>query len=231
MGNPLVRVAIGIFLVFIIAVVIFFRYGTPVANNSLNATLNASPSIATPTNNAPSRFDNSETTTPPSAEESLAAPTDEFKQRITKKFFGTYVTPSDSPVKPERFSGYHTGVDVEYSDTTRDVPVFAIADGKIIYSQVVSGYGGVFVMQYTYKGNVYLALYGHIRPSTLPEKNSDVAKGKQIAMLGNGNTQETDFERHHLHFSIRKGTEVDIRGYVQNESDLSEWINPLTLYP
>src|SRR3989344_6907506 len=48
--------------------------------------------------------------------DSLVWPVDEFEERITKKPFGIFITPQNSPIKPERFSGYHTGVDVENGD-------------------------------------------------------------------------------------------------------------------
>src|SRR3989338_10346295 len=40
-------------------------------------------------------------------------PLDNSSERVTKKPFGKYITPADSPVQPERFSGYHTGADFE----------------------------------------------------------------------------------------------------------------------
>ena len=46
--------------------------------------------------------------------------------RITKKPFGIFITTQNSPVQPERFSGYHTGVDVEYKD----------AEGRIVGDSV-----------------------------------------------------------------------------------------------
>lgn len=48
----------------------------------------------------------------------IVLPIAEFEKRITKKPFGIYITPQNSPVQPERFTGYHTGVDVEYEDIT-----------------------------------------------------------------------------------------------------------------
>ncbi len=38
--------------------------------------------------------------------------------------------------------------------------------------------------------------------------------------------KETDGERKHLHLGIHKGTVVDLRGYVDSELDLKNWINP-----
>ncbi len=178
--------------------------------------------------NTSSNSTNTETTT--TKEETLGTPTNEFTTRITKKYFGTYVTPENSPVKPERFTGLHTGVDVEFTDTDQDVPVYAVADCKVVLSKIASGYGGVFAVQFDFKGKTYTALYGHIRPATLPAVGTSFKKNQQIAVLGSGFTSETDKERHHLHFSIHSGTSLDIRGYVQKEAELSSWVDPLALY-
>ncbi len=47
------------------------------------------------------------------------------KSRITKKTFGLFVSPQNSPVLPEKFTGYHTGVDFEtfLGDENTDINV------------------------------------------------------------------------------------------------------------
>lgn len=161
----------------------------------------------------------------------LDEPIAEFKARVTKKSFGAYITPATSPVQPERFSGYHAGVDVEYQDVTADVPVIAIADGQIVYSGWVSGYGGVQIQSVTIDGTPRLALYGHIRPSSLLPVGTTVSKGQQIGLLGAGFSQETDNERRHLHFAILASTEINLRGYAPSQAGLTAWLDPLTFYP
>lgn len=148
-------------------------------------------------------------------------PIAEFRQRITKKTFGKYITLENSPVSPERFKGFHTGVDVEYEDVNSEVPVLAVCDGEIVLSKWVSGYGGVLILKCA--ENYYI--YGHLKNSSIT-KNLNVLRGDQIGILGEGKTQETDFERKHLHFGINKKS-ADLRGYVQNEKELSDWIDPL----
>jgi murein DD-endopeptidase MepM/ murein hydrolase activator NlpD len=157
-------------------------------------------------------------------------PTAEFKERITKKTFGQFITRENSPVQPERFSGYHTAVDVEYSDVEGDVPVYALADSIIVLSRIATGYGGVFVLDFEYEGERRTAIYGHIKPSTLPVVNTRFNKGDKIALLGKEYTSETDGERKHLHFGIRSDNQVSILGYVQSESELTGWQNPLDLF-
>jgi murein DD-endopeptidase MepM/ murein hydrolase activator NlpD len=167
---------------------------------------------------------------PPPAAPLLPSPIDNFKTRITKKFFGTFVTPQNSPIQPERFRGFHTGVDVEYGDVLTEVPVKAVASGQIIYSGFVSGYGGFVAEQISINNQPYIAIYGHLRPSSLINNNSKINAGDQIGVLGTAYSKETDGERRHLHFALLKGTKLDFRGYVQNQSELSLWVDPLGLY-
>jgi murein DD-endopeptidase MepM/ murein hydrolase activator NlpD len=150
--------------------------------------------------------------------------------RITKKHFGQYITPATSPVQPEKFTGYHTGVDVEYADVTADVPVYAIADGTVLTARTATGYGGVMAIQHTINGKKYIAVYGHLDPKSLVATGTSVKAGQQIAILGDGYSSETDGERKHLHFGIVKGTTLTIAGYVQTQVELAKWIDPLTLY-
>ena len=160
----------------------------------------------------------------------LDFPIAEFKQRITKKPFGIYITRENSPIQPERFTGYHTGDDVEYQDVTADVPVYAVLDGRVVLSETASGYGGVFMIEIQLDGAAHTILYGHIRPSSLPKVGQNVSKGEQIGLLGTGYSAETDGERRHLHFAVLPDNRIDIKGYVQNKSELSGWIDPLSLY-
>lgn len=197
-------------------------------NTSVSASLSPSPSFSAVPIISESPLVSPTPSQTPAA--TYAEPVTEFKTRITKKPFGIYIDPATSPVQPERFSGYHTGADAEYQDVSVDVPVYALADGTIVYSQYVSGYGGMFMMEFSIDGVKHNALYGHIRPSSLPNVGDGVSKGQQIAVLGTGYSTETDGERRHLHFSILSDNRIDVRGYVQNESELSGWIDPIILY-
>jgi len=164
-----------------------------------------------------------EQSTPAAGSEPVA----DFEARITKKPFGIYVTPQDSPVQPEHFTGYHTGADSEYGDVDGDVPVRAITDGEVVVSRTAQGYGGVMVIRHKTDGKTFLALYGHLKPSSMLKVNTNVATGDQIGILGKGFTSETDGERKHLHFAIINGTTPTIRGYVQTKAELSGWEDPV----
>src|SRR3989344_5973294 len=136
----------------------------------------------------------------------LLEPIDEFKPRIKKKTFGPHITPQTSPVQPDRFYGYHTGVDVEYEDRNEDIPVRAIADGTIIFRGFASGYVGVIVILHFFNGTTLQALYGHLDPaSLLSSGTSQVEAGEQTGISGAGYTKENDGTRKHLHFSLREG--------------------------
>ena len=113
-------------------------------------------------------------------ESKVAEPIAQFRQRITKKFFGTYVMPANSPITPERFKGYHTGIDVEYTEVVDEVVVKTIADGIVVRSGYASGYGGVMVIRHEIKGETWYAVYGHLRPSSLLKTGTPVNRGEQI---------------------------------------------------
>ena len=167
---------------------------------------------------------------PPVVEEGLLPPVAEFRERITNKKFGQLITPANSPVQPERFSGYHTGVDVEYADVQAGVPVLSIMDGEVVVSGRVAGYGGVVVIRHRIGVVERLALYGHLAPQSLVAQGVAVKRGQQIGHLGAGGTSETDGERKHLHFGVLAASEINYRGYVSSETELSGWLDPLSLY-
>lgn len=146
-------------------------------------------------------------------------PVGNFDKVILKKPFGIKINET-------RFKGFHTGTDAEYPDVEGDVQIYSIADGTVIYSDFVSGYGGFVAIQYP----EFIGIYGHLHPSSLIKNKIKVQQGQQIGLLGTAYSKETDGERRHLHFAILKGTNLDFRGYVQNQSDLSYWINPLSLF-
>jgi hypothetical protein len=164
-------------------------------------------------------------------ENNAVVPIKEFSSRITKKPFGIYITPKNSPVQPERFTGYHTGVDVEYGDIEYEVAIVAITDGIVERSEWVSGYGGVMAIRHIIDNKKYLAIYGHLNPDKLTPKGKNVIKGGQIGILGKGMSIETDGERKHLHFALYTGDDINLRGYVNNEGELSAWVDPVIFFP
>lgn len=159
----------------------------------------------------------------------FVAPLSNPSARITKKSFGTYITPATSPVQPEKFSGYHTGVDFEilHGEENTDVAVKAMNDGVVLQKRFASGYGGVVVVSSMVDNQPVTIVYGHLRLSGIQAEVGDKIKaGETIGFLGNGYSKETDGERKHLHLSIHKGTEVNIRGYVKSKELLNDWVDP-----
>lgn len=160
---------------------------------------------------------------------SWVSPIDEFKQRITKKPFGVWIDPATSPIQPERFTGFHTAVDVEYADVEAAVGVRAIGNGRVVLSRTAEGYGGVFVVQHPYISNFY-TLYGHIDPASLPRVGTGVTAGQVVGTLAPDHSDGSGGERKHLHFGAIRKSSPDIAGYVGSESALSGWMNPLELF-
>ncbi|HTL39498.1 MAG TPA: M23 family metallopeptidase [Methylomirabilota bacterium] len=157
----------------------------------------------------------------------LADPISNAESRITKKPFGIYITPQTSPVQPEKFTGFHTGTDFETTPEEANIPVpfYAICDGKILTKRTATGYGGVLVQSCTIENQAVTVVYGHVSLTSIPKNIGDpLASGEQIGNLGHS-PDETDGERKHLHLGIHKGTAINILGYVQNQSDLSGWLD------
>jgi murein DD-endopeptidase MepM/ murein hydrolase activator NlpD len=158
-------------------------------------------------------------------------PVSDYDQRITAKNFGQFVTAEDAKKFPcgAPFTGYHTGDDLEIFpvELNTDVPVYSIADGKIISVSHINGYGGLIVISYTLGSQPVTVYYGHISlQSAAVRANQEVKAGEKLAILGNACSAQTDYERKHLHFAIHKGTATNYRGYVVSAGELVEWLNP-----
>lgn len=150
-------------------------------------------------------------------------------ERITKKPFGIFITPATSPVQPERFRGYHTGADFEIfpEELNIDVPVQAVCDGKLELKKYASGYGGVAVESCQLDNQPITVVYGHLNLASIKLASGDgLKKGYFMGNLGADKSVETNGERKHLHLGFHKGSSVSILGYVQNQSELSNWIDP-----
>ncbi len=160
---------------------------------------------------------------------SLRSPLDRASERVSKKTFGTKVSPNDSPVSPERFSGYHTGWDFEIfpDELNHDVTVTAFCGGKVRLKESASGYGGLLVQECNIDSAPMTVVYGHLKLSSIAVKvGAYRAPGDEIGLLGDANSAETDGERKHLHFGLRKGTTVNNKGYVGTQAELSAWLDP-----
>lgn len=219
---------IGLVALVLIAVGIGFHRTAPAQNPPQNAiqpqSLATNPDSTTIQPAAPAN--------PIVPAKAFVAPISDASARTTKKFFGTYVTPQNSPVMPERFTGYHTGLDFEtfLDEQNTDVAINAICSGKLLIKKYASGYGGVAVQACNLDGAAVTIIYGHLRLSSIsPNVGDQLQAGEKFAVLGTGFSTETDGERKHLHLAIHKGSAINILGYVQQKSLLSGWIDPATV--
>ena len=156
------------------------------------------------------------------------------KIRVTKKPFGIKISPNDSPVSPERFSGFHTGVDFETTPEEQDqeVVVNAVCDGKILMKKWATGYGGVAVQSCRLNNLDVTVVYGHLLLNSITTKvGSQISSGDKLGILGKGFSDETDGERKHLHLAMHKGTQINILGYVKTSVELKDWLDPLDYLP
>ncbi len=164
----------------------------------------------------------------PSKVSEIVEPIADAMDRVTKKPFGIKISLKDSPVQPERFSGYHTGVDFETTEVEQniDVPVYAICSGPLALKKYATGYGGVAVQSCQIENETVTVIYGHLRLASIAAPvRQEIKAGEQIGFLGKGYSTETDGERKHLHLGIHYGEQVILLGYVQKQSELSAWLD------
>ena len=156
-------------------------------------------------------------------------PLDGAKERVTKKPFGIFMTPQNSPVQPEHFTGYHTGTDFEIfpEELNIDVQVKAVCSGKLLFKKYATGYGGVAVQACELEKQPITVVYGHLKPDSIKANVGDTLNASDaLGILGKAYSSETGGERKHLHLGFHKGTAIDILGYVQNQAGLSGWLDP-----
>ena len=158
--------------------------------------------------------------------ESFYPPLDPPENRVTKKPFGMYITLENSPVQPEKFTGYHTGTDFEiYEDELLpDIPVLATCGGVIKERKRVNGYGGVVIQECMFENQPVRVLYGHVSLDDA-DVGAYIPPGRIIAKLGRDKSEETDGERKHLHLGIVKGMIIDARGYVSAKAEFDTWLD------
>ncbi len=174
---------------------------------------------------------------PQTALPEFAWPLDAMENRPQLLTFGLYVTPdpANNPIDPpERWVGYHSALDIEiYPDEiNKEVPVYAICAGPIIFTGEVNGYGGVLIQSCEYKAEPITVLYGHINPNKIEKKVDDILKvGDRLGTLGAHKTRETGYNRKHLHLQVHRGLDIVFRGYVSRPEDLSAYIDPKIILP
>jgi Peptidase family M23 len=222
----MLKKVIGIIVCVLLLYVLYTYHFKPGANTNVSPVTTLGDAISPTSAPTPSPTVNTEWQFPISNGDS----------RVTKKPFGIYVTKASSPVQPEKFSGYHTGVDFEVSDDEQDsdVEITAICNGPIVLKKWANGYGGVVVQKCKLAGSDVTVIYGHLNIDSVrnnpPAGGGDELKvGDVIGILGKAYSTETDGERKHLHLGIHKGSSINILGYVQNKVDLQNWLDAMTI--
>lgn len=151
--------------------------------------------------------------------------------RPTALRFGMHVTPDpeQNPIDPpERFAGFHAALDYETFDgeADSDVVVYAICSGEVLFSGFAEGYGGLITQRCTFSGESVTVLYGHLDGDRLAEKESILSAGDSLGFLAAAHSHWSDGNRKHLHLGIHRGEVADVRGYVQTEEELADFIDP-----
>ena len=100
--------------------------------------------------------------------------------------------------------------------------------GEVIKVGEVGGYGGVVAIKHNFEGNNDLtSVYGHLRLRDIKvSEGQKITSGYLIGYLGAAYSSETAGERKHLHFGFNKNSDLDIKGYVDNLEELSNWLSP-----
>jgi hypothetical protein len=210
----MIKFILGLFLLVIVSFV--FMYVKPVSMNSQEQ----------------EKQNNSNAT----LSSSLPWPLERASERGKLLTFGMFVSPDpeQNPITPpERFTGFHSGLDIEILPEEKDASVLvkAICDGKIIYTGSVEGYGGVIIQQCNINNQPTSVLYGHLRLSSfrVSAGETPITQSTELAELGTAYSNETGGTRKHLHLGMHKGNHIEFLGYVNIQEELAEFIDPFPL--
>ncbi|MCK6259523.1 peptidoglycan DD-metalloendopeptidase family protein [Fictibacillus sp. KIGAM418] len=114
---------------------------------------------------------------------------------------GSFMRPATGTVTSGfggRWGKLHAGVDIGLGGRS-NVPIVAVADGKVVRSYLSSSYGNCVIIQHNINNTQYQSLYAHMS-TRFVSVNQKVKKGTQIGIMGNtGHTTGP-----HLHFEIHK---------------------------
>ncbi len=101
---------------------------------------------------------------------------------------------------------YHTGADLNlnrpYFDADKDAPVYACADGTVIFSNRLPGWGWIINIRHDpliSTGEVMYSRYAHVNDARVAVGDR-VVRGQQIAKVGNADGTFA----YHLHFDLVK---------------------------
>ncbi len=93
----------------------------------------------------------------------------------------------------KRTRGHHDGIDIAASPRA---PVLAARSGRVIFSDRLTGYGNVIILEHA---DGFASVYAH-NDSNLVGKGTNIRRGQRIATVG----RSGDAAAWQLHFEIRK---------------------------
>lgn len=115
------------------------------------------------------------------------------------------------------FSSTHYGIDFGSAKFGSAAPVYAAADGEVVYGgdpETVGWGAGSHYVAIKHNGDIYTT-YSHMRSHSV-KKGDKVKKGQQIGVTG----AEGNASGEHLHFETKKGTGVPGQNGAFNPMDL-----------
>jgi lipoprotein NlpD len=92
-----------------------------------------------------------------------------------------------------RNGSFHDGIDIGAPEGT---PILAVADGEVVYSSQLRGYGNLVIVRH---GSGIVSVYAH-NQSNLVREGQKIERGEVIAKVGSTGRVTGP----HLHFEIRK---------------------------
>jgi len=110
------------------------------------------------------------------------------------------------PVSKKRH--FHAGIDIA---NDRGTPIYAPADGTVIFVGVLSGYGNVLKIDHGYG---YITVYGHLK-RILVKKGEKITRHQKIALMGNTGKSTGP----HLHYEVRIfNKKINPFGYIDKDT-------------
>lgn len=116
---------------------------------------------------------------------------------------GSYTTMFNKFASVSENGNFHHGDDYPSAENT---PVYAAADGKVLYAGAATGYGNWIVVEHHVNGHTVYSIYGHMKQENLFVKEGEqVKKGEIISLVGHEGTANGS----ELHFSIATARDAD----------------------
>lgn len=108
-------------------------------------------------------------------------------------------------------SGLYWGhLAVDYYKRGTDIPVYAIAEGEVVYSAKTNGNGNTVTIQHNLDGVTYYSFYSHMKDGSRIKMGEQVQAGEQVGIMG----QTGNADGPHVHLGIYSGPlREDQEGY------------------